>query len=105
MPYGCVALQARCASPTMRAVDCRNDVLMTVAASCFRSFSFPFPDLNRVRESPRGKCQRVKKAVGCLGCIFADQIGRSVTVIATSSRTVPRFQPPVILVLHHMTVR
>lgn len=81
-----------------------NDRLMAVSAGLLSDLPISFGDHYRFVEIVCCEIVRMPKAVPCLCEVFIREILRRVVVVAGSDRTVARFHPAGILLLHHVAV-
>lgn len=88
----------------MRAFDSLHDILMTLPASLFSYRATTRRDVNVVFVPAGREVVRMPETILRLGCIFADETGRRVTIVANRHRTMARLQPTTKLVLHNMTI-
>ena len=77
---------------------------MTLPAGLFSYRTTARRDVNVVFEPASREVVRVPEAVLRFSCIFADEAGRRMAIVANRHRTMAGLHPAVKLVLHHMTI-
>ena len=77
---------------------------MTLPASLFSYRATARRDVNVVFVPAGREVVRMPETILRLGCIFADESRRCVTIVANRYRTMARLQPTTKLVLHDMTI-
>ena len=88
----------------MRGVDRLCDVRVTFQAGLFRDCQIAFADLNRFVEASSREVERMPEAIGRFGCVFADQAGWSMTIVAGRHSAMRGFQPTVVLFVHDVAI-
>lgn len=81
-----------------------HDLLMTLATRLFSYIAATLSDVDVVRVPTSGEVVGMPEAVLRLGCIFRDETGRRMAVVADGNGAMARLQPAAVLVLHDMTV-
>lgn len=107
MPDRAVAANARHIArmqSVAAADDGVNDRLMAMPAGLFRDLSVAFSDHYRFVKIIRSEIIRMPKTVPCLRKILIGEILRRMAIVAGSDRTVARFHPAGILLLHHVAI-
>ena len=101
-PYarGFIAVVCRRVRPVYRL--CQLGV--TLVARLFGYGQIARADLDGFVETARREIEGMPKAIRRLGGVFADQARWRVAIVAGRHRTMRRFQPAVILLVHHMAI-
>ncbi len=81
-----------------------HNVPMTFATCVFRDAQAPILDLNRFVKLARGKGERMKESVLCLGEIFCQKAMRGMAIIAGGDGPMAGLCPGVEVILHDVTV-
>src|SRR4051812_9286682 len=77
---------------------------MTFATRVFGDAQAAILDLDWFVKLARGKGERVKESVFCLGEILRDKRRRRMAVVAGRDRVMTRFDPAIEMILHDMAV-
>lgn len=78
---------------------------MTFAARSFRNLEATLRNANVVLEPAGREVIRVPEAVAGLRHVLAREFRRRVAIVANRGVAMARFQPSVVLLVHHVTVR
>lgn len=82
-----------------------RDFRVTFLASLFGHCQIARFDLNWLVKGASGEIKRMPKAIRCFGRILGNEPSRRVAIVASRSEAMRRFQPAIILLVHHVTVR
>jgi hypothetical protein len=78
-----MATDARDVLPVLaRPANAGDDVLVTLEAGALGDIVVSLRNVDFVRKSLRGECERMEEAVECLSAVLANQAGRRMAVIA-----------------------
>src|SRR5262245_5495896 len=88
----------------MRTFDRLDDLLMAFPARLLCNDAAVIRNAYVVVEPTGGEVIRMPKAVSCFGGVLANEIWRSVTVVANGDVPMARLQPCAVLLVHDMAV-
>src|SRR4051812_621526 len=86
-------------------LDVVHHILMTFATRVFRDAQAAILDLDWFVKVARGKGERMKESVFCLGQILRDKRRRRMAVVAGRDRVMARLDPTIEVIPHDMAVR
>src|SRR5271169_4715909 len=98
------ALQTTCLAVNHVAVNRGSNVFVTATAGVLGDFVIEPGDLDRVGIAAGGEVEGMPESVVGLHRIFADDVMRSVAVVAGRDRMMTRLHPRVVLCLHDVAV-